>query len=104
MTLIENSDRGITLNKQFAYTLLCGFVGVGFWVGVTVTQLGAKIDHLTQKETERSAQIAALQARLGLLERNESAVSVKLTSIDSSIQEVKSSIDSLNRRLSGAVQ
>ncbi len=37
--MIENSDRGITLNKSLAWIVACGLVGAGLWVGIQVATL-----------------------------------------------------------------
>ena len=42
MTMIENSNRGITLNKSLAWTVACGLVGAGLWVGIQVATLRGK--------------------------------------------------------------
>lgn len=97
--MIENTERGVTLNKQFAYTLLVGLVGAGFWVGVTVSTLSGKIDNLIEKENARAVQVTVLENRLNLLERTESASSANMRNLMQTVTELKQAVDQLNRRL-----
>jgi chromosome segregation ATPase len=99
MAIIENSDRGITLNKPFAWTLLVAVVSGSMWVGTTVATLSNKIDNLVQKEAVRSNEIGSLQVRLNAMERGESAMMVRMDNVQSSLGELKAELQLLNRNL-----
>ena len=58
MTHIENSDRGITLSKSLAWTVLVFVAGGGFWVGVALSDL------TSQSKTTADA-VSGLQQTLG---------------------------------------
>lgn len=41
---IENSDRGVTLNKSLAWTVGCGLIGAGLYVGLSIATMTTKLD------------------------------------------------------------
>ncbi len=41
--MIESSDRGITLNKQLAWTIGVGLIGAGLYVGLTIATLSTQV-------------------------------------------------------------
>ena len=42
--MIENSDRGITLNKQLAWTIGVGLICAGLYVGLTIATLSTQME------------------------------------------------------------
>ena len=52
---IENADRGITLNKSLAWTVLVAFLTVAFWIGATVQGLRSSTVDLTETQQELAA-------------------------------------------------
>ena len=63
MAMIENSDRGITLNKSFAWTMACGLVGAGLWVGIQVATLRGETAALSQTINGLRVDLTASEAR-----------------------------------------
>ncbi len=77
--MIENSDRGITLAKPLAWTILVGLVSAGIWVGTTSgsirTELAALVDNVAEIQTGQSIREqrdredrASIEARLRAVE------------------------------------
>ena len=62
--MIESSDRGITLNKNLAWTIGCGLIGSGLYVGLTIATLS------TQVAQSRDAWAEAMLARQQLETQN----------------------------------
>ena len=59
--MIENSDRGVTLNKSLAWTMFAAIVSLVWWGGSTITSLQSA----TQQLAEAVKQIQAKQDRDG---------------------------------------
>lgn len=106
--MIENSDRGITLNKQLAWTILVALVLGSMWVGSTVTGLQNSTENLIKSLAEMSAKIesekattanlvanerqfgAALEARIRALEVTSTRQDARFDALSRSLEEVKS--------------
>lgn len=70
---IENSDRGITLSKGLAWTILITVIGAvgggGWWIGSNVTRLSAGIEQVNKELADlKDKDLADLKA--GLTESN----------------------------------
>ena len=93
--VIENSDRGITLNKQLAWTVGVGLIGAGLYVGLTIATLS------TQMEQSRDAWIEAelarnqIEARVRAVEINQASQTSDLRAIQIGISEIKSAVSKL---------
>jgi len=107
---IENSDRGITLTKSLAWTLLVGLVAGGFWVGTELAQVQGKVDRLSQQFVDlkddralslSSAEAAASQmtSRIRDLERNEARTSAQMAELARVLSRIENSLQSIDTRL-----
>lgn len=104
--LIENSDRGITLNKQLAWTMLAALVGTVWWGGSTVTGLQKSTENLVQAVGETRALIAAerqasaaLEARIRALETTSTRQDARFDALSRSVEEIKVSVRESNALL-----
>lgn len=66
---IENADRGITLNKSLAWTVLVALLTVAFWIGATVQGLRSSTVDLTEAQADISA--AAKESRAEVKARDD---------------------------------
>lgn len=106
MTMIENSDRGLTINKGLAWTMVSGLVVAGIWVGVQTATLSSGIKTLQDDLTDaiQSQEIEgnrrdALAARVRTLETKSAARDASFQHLGSSLQEMKSQLSENNRLL-----
>lgn len=95
--MIENSDRGITLNKQLAWTILSALVVGGMWIGSTVTGLQGSTRNLSEAISETRSTISAerqsnsaLEQRIRILENTSSRQDARFDALNLSLEEVKS--------------
>ena len=65
---IENSDRGLTINKGLAWTIGSSLVAAGLYVGITVADLSGKIDSISGDSESAAQSIAGLDNRIRALE------------------------------------
>lgn len=63
MAMIENSNRGITMNKSLAWTVACGLVGAGLWVGIQVATLRGETAGLSRTINALRTDLTASEAR-----------------------------------------
>lgn len=94
--MIENSDRGITLNKQLAWGMLCVIVSLVWYGGSTVQGLRAATENLdkataeirvTASDDRRSNNLLADRVRI--LESNQSRQEAVNEALKLSVEEVK---------------
>ena len=61
--MIENSDRGITLAKPLAWTILSGLVVAGIWIGQTSGELQTELGAVAKSLAGLEASQALSEAR-----------------------------------------
>lgn len=94
--LIETSDRGITLNKSLAWTMLSALAVLIWWGGSTVSKMDFTIGSLVKSTDTTAKSIAeerlasqALEARVRLLENSSTRQDARFESLYQSLEEVK---------------
>jgi hypothetical protein len=65
---IENSDRGITLNKTLAWTMLVALVSLVWYGGSTVAGVNHTVTQLAAAAAADRAVMSAVAGRVGALE------------------------------------
>jgi len=119
--MIENSDRGITLNKSLAWTIGASLVAGGLWIGVQVATLGGDIqtmntqhtettarlqdryDNLAIRQTEDRADIRAQSLQINTMQTQNARIEQRLTNIDDSSRRTSDSISELRREIRAAL-
>lgn len=109
--IIENSDRGITLNKSLAWTIFSSLVVLVWWGGATLsgvqkTLLALETAQMTDRMETRAALAegraesrtanAQVEQRVRTLENTQSRVDAQFTAMRESLDEIK--------RQSGAIE
>lgn len=79
--VIENSDRGITLNKQLAWTIGCGLIGAGLYVGLQIATMAGQIHAGAQNLLDAKTERGELSARVRVLEIAKGRDDERFTSI-----------------------
>ena len=94
--MIENNERGITINKALAWTMLVSVTGLIWWGGGTLASLQGAADRLTSALTETREMIVAerassaqLEARVRVLENSATRQDVRFDALSLSINELK---------------
>lgn len=83
---IENSDRGITLNKSLAWTVAVGLLTGGGWVGIQVTTATNGMQTLAARQVEDRAEIRANSQRISEIRSQSDRADERLQSIDRRLQ------------------
>ena len=104
--MIENNDRGITINKALAWTMLVSVTGLIWWGGGTLASLQSAADRLTLALTETREMIvverassAQLEARVRALETSAARQDTRFDALSVSINELKSQARETNTLL-----
>lgn len=87
--MIENSDRGITLNKGLAWTILMALVSGVWWGGATITRLQSDVQSLTAAVSERRSENGGLEGRVRALENGSSRTDAQLDSLGQALSEIR---------------
>jgi hypothetical protein len=104
MTRIENSDRGVTLNKSLAWTIGTGLIGAGLYVGFTIASLTTSVEAQGAKISEGSADRSQIEYRVRSLETNAAGIAVQFSNLASGLEEVKSAQRETNSLLRQLIQ
>ena len=96
--VIENSDRGITLNKQLAWTIGVGLIGAGLYVGLTIATLSTQVEQGRAAWQEAAAARSQLEVRVRSVEINQASQTSDLRTIQIGISEIKASLAKLGDR------
>ena len=94
--MIESTDRGITIHKALAWTMLVTVAGLIWWGGGTLASLQGAADRLTTALMEtremilaERASTAQLEARVRALENSATRQDVRFDALSVSIDELK---------------
>lgn len=87
--MIENSDRGITLNKSLAWTMLVSLAALIWWGGTTLANLQSATVMLTAALGENKVAIVAVEQRVRSLENTQTRVDAQFGGMRETLQEIK---------------
>jgi hypothetical protein len=90
--MIENTDRGITLNKTLAWTMMVGLIGSGLWLGGQMAELSASIEELGTRQAEDRQDIRDNTRLVNEIRRNEARVDQRLITIERSVTNAERGI------------
>jgi len=96
---IENSDRGITLNKQLAWTIATALIACGIWVGFEVNAARSGIASLTERQNEDRAEIKANTRSIADLQSLNARLDQRLTGIEQSAHRTEVRVEEILREL-----
>ncbi len=97
--MIENSERGITLNKSLAWTILTGVLAGGIWIGVQVTGAKEGIIALESRQTEDRADIRSNTSAINTLRQSNARIDQRLTNIEGAASRTEQSVGEILRYL-----
>ena len=98
---LENSERGITLNKQLAWTMAVALIGGGIWVGVEVNAARTGIATLAQRQIEDRAEIKQNTRSISDLQSLNARLDQRLTGIEQSTHRTETRVEEILRYLRG---
>jgi len=102
--MIENSDRGITLAKPLAWTMLVSVIGSVWYGGSTVSSLIYSTNSMVQAVSVQQAAISQMEVRVRALENNASRQDARFDGLKQSLDEVKAAQRETNELLRKILQ
>lgn len=87
--MIENSDRGITLAKPLAWTMLVSVIGAVWYGGSTVASLSHSTQSLVTSMATYQSAMSQVETRVRALENNASRQDARFDGLKQSLDEVK---------------
>ena len=102
--LIENADRGITLAKPLAWTMLVAIVAVVWFGGTTVANLSLSTQAVTTALSTMQGANVQIEGRVRALENNASAALARYDALKQSLEEVKDQLRESNTLLRQILQ
>lgn len=98
--MIENSDRGITLNKTLAWTLAVALMSGGMWVGTTVASLERELASIRDLAQQLKDEGAARETRLRHLENTFTRSDERQLAQSDLLARIDARLERLERTLS----
>ena len=100
--MIENSERGITLNKSLAWTILVAVLSGGIWIGVQITAAKEGITTLSNRQDEDRQSIRDNSSAINVLRSSNARIDERLIGIESTAQRTETSVSEILRYLRGS--
>ena len=98
--MIENSDHGLTINKQLGWTILMSLVALVWWGGVTLTELQSSTTALTAALEDARSLMAQdrttaeqMEVRIRTLETQAGRTDEKLANILSTVTRIERQLE-----------
>ena len=86
---IENSDRGITLNKSLAWAMVVGLITGSLWLGSSMGDISGRMEQFTKASDDAIAARASLEIRIRTLETSMAQSRTQFEAIYGAIQDLK---------------
>jgi len=87
--MIENSDRGITLAKPLAWSMLVAIIGAAWFGAGTIAGLTSATQDVTSALAVMQASNGQIEGRVRALENNASRQDARFEGMKQSLDEVK---------------
>lgn len=109
--MIEQSERGITLNKSLAWTILVALIGGGIWIGTVVTEArtgvqtaNKSVEALGARQIEDRKAIAINRRDISELRSSNARIDQRLLNIETGVRRTEDSIAEILQYLRGGNQ
>jgi len=97
--MIEQSERGVTLNKTLAWSILVALVSGGIWLGTVVTEAKNGLETLSERDAENRQDIATNRRDIAKLRSSNARIDQRLLNIETGVQRAEDSIAEILRYL-----
>lgn len=93
--MLQNDDRGITLNKSLAWTIMVGLFLGGLYAGTELADVKSGVEELAGRQEEDRVGIRMNQAAISELKTNGARVDQRLTGIEMSTSRTENKVDEI---------
>jgi hypothetical protein len=102
---ITDEDRGLTINKSLAWTMLTGIFAGGLWLGVQLTETQSAIQAMQQDAKDRNAEEVVnrreIDARLRTLEQSRVGDASEIAALRRDLNELRPELRELTSLIRG---
>ena len=102
--MIENSDRGITINKSLAWTMLVGILTGGVWLGINLTETKEGIGTLQVRQAEDRQSIRQNRSAINGLRNSNARIDERLRGIEQSLERQEGAMGQILRYIESGQQ
>lgn len=95
--MIENSERGITINKSLAWAMLIGLLSGGMYVGTLITDVSRSIEFLNEKISAQNEASMGRETRLRALERGATQSDERVANILALLSRIDGRLERIER-------
>jgi hypothetical protein len=96
---IEQSDRGITLNKSLAWTMMAGLLGAGIWLGTNLTMTQGAVETLKTRQAEDRLIVRENSRAINDLRSSNARIDERLVNIERSSRSTERQVSEILRYL-----
>lgn len=94
---IEQSDRGITINKSLAWTMVAGLLGAGVWLGANMTETQEAVSTISDRQAEDRVDIRNNARAINELRNSNARIDERLINIERSSRNTEEQLGELFR-------
>lgn len=92
MSHIETSDRGITISKSLAWTMIAGLIGAGVWMGSNLSGTKTLLETISTQQGDARDERLRLEARLRAVEASRASDAVELSGLRRDLTEFRAEL------------
>lgn len=100
---IQQDERGITVNKSLAWTMVVGLISAGLFLGNLTASTQAAVESLAEVQTQRHTETLTFrrdtETRIRILESARSATDSENTGMRRDIQEIKTLLRAIEQSI-----
>ena len=90
---IENSDRGVTLNKSLAWTMAVGLITASLFTGIQMASVTSKLDEVSRIGDRAAHDRRQIEIRVRSLEQSKARDDERFTSILTFMSKIDSRLE-----------
>jgi pseudouridine-5'-phosphate glycosidase len=91
---MTQEDRGITIAKPLAWTVLTALIGGGIWIGLAVQELS----EVARRVDRAASRISTLESRATIAERDTAVVATRLDMILGVVERIDARFSKMEDR------
>lgn len=95
--MIENNDRGITVNKSLGWTMAVGVLIGGIWIGTETSRTKEAIQNISERQIEDRIDIRTNAANIGVLSSSNARIDQHLSSLDATTKRTEELVQRMYR-------
>jgi len=100
---IQSDERGITMTKSLAWTMVVGLVSLAFWFGAEMAELKTSVSNIAEERASFRRSIESeynsLDNRLRTVERSDAQLNQIVQNMTGLLTRIDNRVERIDRRL-----